>query len=207
MWYGQKNTDKLIALYYEKGYVGNCIEVGVADGKKGSNTLHFEELGWDTLCIDPIPAHVEAAKKIRKNVLMCACGEESLKGEDFYVFDIGDRSILSSLSGLKPDPKLLVSHGHLINKCHTIGVSVERLDDLIKEHHKHDHIDFISIDTEGTEVDVLKGLDLTETNYTIGLLVVENNHNELEIEEYLREFNWVKRDRYFVNDFYVKVVN
>ncbi len=204
-WYGQKDTDKLISDYFQSSHVGVCVEVGVSDGIKGSNTLHFErERGWRTLCIDPIPEHVEAARKIREYVWQGACGAHPSK-EEFYIFDIGERNILSSLSGLKPDPKLLVSHGHLINKCYTINVSVDPLTSILMYANMPKHIDFISIDTEGTELDVLYGLGLEEElDFTVSLLVVENNHNEPEIEQYLNTCGWSKVERYFVNDFYMK---
>lgn len=201
-WYGQRETDKHIAKYFEELKTGTCIEVGVSDGKRGSNTLHFEEKGWRAICIDPIPQHVEEARKIRKEVLEVACGS-SLGRQNLYVFDIGERNILSSLSGLEPDPKLLVSHGHLINKCYNIEVDVKPLDRIIRILDL-DHIDFISIDTEGTELDVLRGLELTGMNYTIDLLVVENNHDEPDHANYLTCFGWTKVKRHFVNDFYVR---
>ena len=65
-------------------------------------------------------------------------------------------------------------------------------------------IDFISIDTEGTELDVLMGLDLECKNYRISMLVVENNHDEDTYEKYLNKFGWQKIERHFVNDFYVR---
>lgn len=201
-WYGQKDTDKHISKYFSNIHNGICIEVGVSDGKRGSNTLHFEEKGWRALCIDPIPEHIESAKKIRKEVIEIACGKQN--GEsDFYVFDIGEKNILSSLSGLQPDPKLLISHGHLINKCYTIQVKVKKLDDIIKDL-KIKSINFISIDTEGTEIDVLMGIDLSGTAYEIGMLVVENNHEGKDCEKYLNKFGWKKIERHFVNDFYRK---
>ena len=63
-------------------------------------------------------------------------------------------------------------------------------------------IDFISIDTENTELNVLKGLDLDK--YNVKLLVIENNFNEPMIEEYLTKFNYIKIKRLVVNDFYIK---
>ncbi len=199
----KKKTDKHIADYFKGVANGVCIEVGVSDGQRGSNTLHFEERGWRAICIDPIPEHVEAAKKIRKEVMEVACGSNYSRSRDFYVFDIGERNIMSTLSGLKPDPKLITSHAHLINGCRTIKVPVRPLHAIIREL-ELESIDFISIDTEGTEIDVLQGLELTGRYYDIGLLVIENNHDEPHIENYLKDFGWVKVKRFFVNDFYVR---
>ena len=200
MWYGQENTDKVIAQYFDPDYIGTCVEVGVSDGVRGSNTKYFEDKGWRALCIDPIPDHVTEARKTRKLVVECACGSKT-DIKDFFVFDIGDRNIKSSLSGLKTDNRLLVSHGHLINKCYTIEVQVLPLQKILDEV-KFRSIDFVSIDTEGTELDVLKGMDLLLNPPK--LLVVENNFEDKEISDYLRVFNYKKIERYHVNDFYIK---
>jgi len=201
MWFGQQETDRVIAGYFPKDYVGNCVEVGVSDGIKGSNTKYFEDHKWGCLCIDPIPEHVELARKVRKSVIQVACGSE-LKHAKFYVFDIGDNNIKSSLSGLQTDNRLLVSHGHLINQCYTITVQVDRLEDILFRRRAPKKLDFISIDTEGTELDVLKGMNFNR--FDVKLLVVENNFEDPEIEEYLKQFGYKKSERYFVNDFYIK---
>lgn len=52
------------------------------------------------------------------------------------------------------------------------------------------NIDFISIDTENTELDVLKGIDINK--YNIKLFVIENNYNELKCEMYLNPYGYKK---------------
>jgi hypothetical protein len=61
-------------------------------------------------------------------------------------------------------------------------------------------LDFISIDTENTELDVLRGLDLEM--YTVRYLVIENNYNEPHCESYLAPFGYTKLHRTGVNDIY-----
>ena len=63
-------------------------------------------------------------------------------------------------------------------------------------------IDFISIDTEGTELDVLKGFNFDK--YVVKLFIVENNYNDENIEIFMREQGYVKHQRYKINDFYFK---
>jgi len=208
-YYGQRDpvtkvhTDSVIEDYFETDHLGVCVEVGVADGRKGSNTLIFEQAGWQTLCIDPIPSHVKEARRYRAIVHEGACvGSVADDCPDFYVFDIGEGHILSSLSGLKPDPKLLVSHGHLINQCYTIKVKCNSLEEILRQYDFPRDIDFISIDTEGTELDVLRGINFSARN--IKLLVVENNHNEPHIENYMACHGYTKVQRHYVNDFYMK---
>ena len=63
-------------------------------------------------------------------------------------------------------------------------------------------IDFISVDTEGTELEVMEGLDLHK--YDVKLLVIENNYNDISIEKYMNSQGYKKDQRYKVNDFYIK---
>ena len=58
-YYGQWETDHIIEGYFEGQTEGKCIEVGAANGIKGSNTLYFEKLGWDCLCIEPNIEHLD----------------------------------------------------------------------------------------------------------------------------------------------------
>jgi len=53
LYYGQWHTDKIIESYFPNQKYGICIEVGAANGIKGSNTKYFENLGWNVLCIEP----------------------------------------------------------------------------------------------------------------------------------------------------------
>ena len=54
-------------------------------------------------------------------------------------------------------------------------------------------------------MDVLKGLDLNQ--WDISLLLVENNYNDPDIEQYLNEFGYIKDARWKINDFYIKGEN
>ena len=202
-YYGQWETDSIIEKYFDSDYIGTCVEVGAADGTKGSNTKYFEELEWNTLCIEANPEYEEDLKN-RNRVVMSACGKEEKENVEFNVFVIGKNKIRSSLSGLEVDEKLLESHSHLIHDNYKIKVPVRRLDSILEEVEFTKDIDFISIDTEGTELDVLKGIDLDVWN--VKLLVVENNHNDSIIENYLHDYGYIKDRRYKVNDFYMRVL-
>ena len=49
IYFGQWETDKIIESYFDVNLKGNCVEVGAANGIKGSNTLYFEQRGWNTM--------------------------------------------------------------------------------------------------------------------------------------------------------------
>jgi len=201
-YYGQFSTDVLIELYFCNKNTGICVEVGAANGTRGSNTLYFEKLGWRVLCIEPNPEYFKNIEETRKEAIQYACGSANKSNVPFTVFDIGEKNIMSSVSGLEPDQRLVEQHEHIINDMRQINVEVRTLNTILSENNVENNIDFISIDTEGTELDVLKGLDLTWWN--IPLLVVENNFNDPEIEDYLKSFGYQKDARWKINDFYLK---
>jgi FkbM family methyltransferase len=108
----------------------------------------------------------------------------------------------SSVSGLAVDSRLLEAHEVYKPIKETISVKTRRLDWIIDNHFKGGPIDFISIDTEGNELEVLKSIDID--SYGVRLLIIENNYNDPVIEHYLSGFGWRKDKRVEVNDFYIK---
>jgi len=206
-YYGQWKTDKIIESYFTSTDKGVCIEVGAANGIKGSNTKYFEDKGWDVLCIEPNLKHKTSLEKSRTLVRFYACGSENSKGT-LHIFDVGRDNIVSSLTSLKPDARLVEAHADLINERSQVQVQVRTLNWILETQvqdtsfEKIVDIDFVSIDTEGTELDVVKGFD---TNlYNVSLFIIENNYEDKEIEEYMKSIGYKKDQRYKINDFYIK---
>lgn len=203
--HGQFNPqmDKLIRDYFPNQKTGNCIEIGAVDGIFISNTLHFEKNGWNVLCIEPIPSYFESLKKNRKLAINFAISSNNSDDVDFTVVTMKTNN-KSSISGLEIDERLIVSHEKLALKPQkeSIKVKSRRLDWCIENFFNHKTIDFISIDTEGNELDVLKSFDVNK--YNTKLLIIENNFNEPFIENFLKEKGWKKDKRAEVNDFYVR---
>ena len=205
-YFGQWETDRVIETYFEKGYVGKCIDVGAADGKRGSNTYYFEKLGWRCLCIEANPEHKKSLQELRRSVIMQACGNVKLYEEmELQVFRVGDRDISTSITSLDPDKRLVEDHKHIIQNQYSVKVIVNSLTNIIRGiwvPGSYDTIDFISIDTEGTELDVIKGIDFDSFN--VMLLVIENNYDDTKISEYLNQLGYIRDQRYKINDFYVR---
>ncbi len=200
-YFGQFETDRIIEEYFSNDKIsGNCAEIGATDGINGSNTLIFEKKGWFCICVEPNPAYYEPLKRNRNIALPYACSDTDNESVDFFVYDIGN-SNYSAISGLQADEKLVESHKHLIQNVTPIKVKTRTLNSILTECEFDKKFDFISIDTEGTELDVLKGFDIKK--YEPTLFVIENNHNDPFIEEYLKQFNYIKDRRHEVNDFYI----
>ena len=200
--YGQFLTDKYIAEYFPEYYMGTCLDIGMAEPITNNNSYHFEELGWNCLCVDPNPLYFTMSHNVRKNVENIACGKEDGDDIEFEIYTING-SNQSAISSLKTDNRLVENHKHLIDKVDKIKVNVLSIDTLLSKHPEITKIDFLSIDTEDTELDVLKGFDINR--WKPKLFVIENNFDEPFIGEYLRPFGYVRDKRVEVNDFFIRV--
>jgi len=202
-YYGDYNpqVDKLISEYFGGEYIGGCIDVGSNDGITASNTKHFEDRGWYCLCIEPNKNH--NLWRNRKNTLDFAISNINKDNDIFNVVNYNDHEI--STSSLRIDERLIELEKSIGNNNPVItqtNVNTRTLDHIIENYYKYGKIDFISIDTEGTELDVLMGLNLKK--YRPKLLVVENNFNDPQIEDHLKKYDYIKDKRVEANDFYIR---
>lgn len=203
-YYGQFETDKVIKTFFPDNHIGSCVEVGASHGTVSSNTLHFEQIGWKCLCIEPNPGLYSSLKVNRAHTINAAVSSAEEFELPFHIVTLsnGDET---AISGLVLDQKLIETHP--VKSVRTIMVPIKSLDFCLESHNflfTDKVIDFVSVDTEGTELDVLKSVDLNK--WYIKLLVVENNHDDdTEIRKYLQKFNYKKVMRYQINDFYWRV--
>lgn len=199
-YFAQHGEDQYIRRLFPNENNGVCIEVGAYDGISLSNTLHFEQNGWRALCIEPIQTAFDKCKQIRKECYQCCISNADADDKEFTIFHLDDN--LCAISSLEPDARLVESHKHLITNVSKCNVKVRSLDSLLAELNFPKNIDFISIDTENTELDVLKGIDLNV--YNVKLFVIENNYDEPFCSDYLSQYGYEKIQRIAVNDFYIK---
>lgn len=202
-YFGQWETDKIIESYFVDKTDGFFVEVGAYCGIKGSNSKYFEDIGWKGICIEPIPKVFSKLVKNRKADCFCCAVDmyDGISPLEIFTFKSG---IQSSLTSLNTDDRLIEQYGDAISERVKTKVLVTTLENILFPYIQIP--DFISIDTEGTELNVLMGLGLANMylDNKPQLLVVENNYNDLNIEQYLKTRGYRKDQRYYVNDFYIK---
>jgi FkbM family methyltransferase len=198
--YSQFGEDVFIAKYFDPTYKGICIDIGATDGIDLSNTYHFEQNGWKCICVEANPKMIPLLQQNRANTVHCAVGLHNNKEVEFNVVTL-DGGNQTAISGLEIDERLILSHAIYNPQINVIKVPERTLDNIISDFNWINRIDFISIDTEGTELNVLKGFDIAKWN--VRLFCIENNFNDPEIEEYLTSFGYRKIRRHEVNDFYI----
>lgn len=133
---------------------GTFVEVGAADGIRHSNTYWLAKArGWKGLLIEPDPRSARYLAAHRPESLVEAVAVGSTQGEVSF--------------GLMNEPTL---SGIRRQDCPRATVPLFTLARLLEENHIG-QVDVLSIDTEGTELEVWASLDLSR--WTPRLVIIE----------------------------------
>jgi len=185
--YSQHGEDKIIdnLLGHKNGFY---IDVGANDPTRFNNTKRFYELGWRGINIEPDLNKFKELKNHRKRDinLNIGIGEKNSK-LTFYKFVPDTLSTFSNTEAEKYQKQ-----GYKTSD--KVKVQVKKLRDVLKKYCKNKAIDFISIDTEGYEMQVLKSNDWKKIR-PIVVYVESIKHDkdrliktkEVELNLYLKE--------------------
>ena len=204
MYYGQNEEDRYIRAAFDGQTHGYFVDVGAYDGVKFSNTLLLEEQGWTGLCVEPHKVTFAKLKRKRQNSI-CVYG--ACVGDKTLTTAIYKDPGIVMLGGLAPDEptiraNLTDAQGIEFRGYIETEVPAFTLNTLLLEHlGRGKTVDFVSIDTEGTELDVLRGFDLGL--WIPRLLCVEHAHcDAVELEAYMACMGYVMARVVGDNTFY-----
>ena len=159
--YAQHGQDLAVLRHYGHNFIGYFIEIGANDGKTLSNTLLLEERGWTGFLVEADPI---TANKIPTNrstpYANIAVGKEH--GTATFL----QHGLTGGISDYIQKPNVKENGKKIIVK--TIP-----LHDLLLQYGCPKRIDFLSIDIEGAEHDVLSIFPFDQ--WDIGYLLVEHN--------------------------------
>jgi FkbM family methyltransferase len=183
-----------------KGYF---VEIGALDGIDGSNTKYFEDNGWDGVCVEPNPDLSDTLRKNRKcRVETCAVWRED--GTVKFQVNKGGTQMLSGIVDTY-DKRHIDRINNEAKMCgatsEVVEVQAKRFDSIVTQR----KIDFLSIDTEGSELEILKGIDLK--HYDITVICIENNFLDPAHEQYMNSQGYKLHSTYLHSDqVYIKAL-
>ena len=148
---------------------GFFVEFGAADGVRLSNTYLLEkEWGWRGILAEPNPRFAASLAKHRRCAVSGKC-VYARSGETVELL-IAQEGELSRIAGL--DPEDAAEGGRRVDDV--AQVQTISLNDLLTEFKAPRRIDFMSIDTEGAELQILQAFDFDR--WDIGAIAVEHNY-------------------------------
>jgi FkbM family methyltransferase len=158
--YGQCGEDLIVQFILSVLRIDkpNYIDIGAYDPFKFSNTYLFYSNGSNGVCVEaePILATRIAASRPRDIVLNVAVsGKRSGPGEFFLMSE----PTLNTL--LREEAERLVRE----EGCHirsVVPIEIISISDLVRHHYPTLSLDFLSIDVEGLDLDVVESINFHE---------------------------------------------
>ena len=192
----QSGQDKIIKNHFFKNKKkGFFVEIGAFDGLEGSNCYYFENMqAWDGIAVEASKNHFSKLKKNRKCHVLNFAISSSEKEVEFYDVEgelaqgsgINDRNY-SLKKFVEKDPK---------SKVNKYKIKTTTFEKVIPS---NKIIDYLSIDIEGNEMDILETIDFTK--YTIKVISVENNKpDEINFNSFFKKKNFSFFDRIVVDE-------
>jgi len=168
--YSQFQQDEFIyKKYFQNKKNGFFIDIGAYDGETDSNSLFFENIGWNGVCIEPNPEMFEKLQKIRK----CICFPYAISDKEetlqFFQIKEGGPSTLSGLVEEYTQEAIARINNYNIDDFNYIDIECKTFNSLINNF----NINYLSLDTEGNELKILQSIDFNV--YNIEVITVENN--------------------------------
>jgi len=186
------SEEELVWQSFGRRKDGLFLDVGANDPRKGSQTWFLEQQGWRGILVEPQSQLCGPLRQARPHsrVFQVACGAPGHPPQmPFYIADAPSKSSLVK-NLIEPTTKYV----------QTELVTMMTLDALIEEA-GNPKLDFVSIDVEGTQLDVLRGFTLRR--HRPGLLLLEDHLHNLKVHRYLRRQGYRLVKRTGLNNWYV----
>jgi len=172
--YSQIQQDLKVLEFYKLKTNGFFVDIGAADGIELSNTYLLESgANWKGICVEPNPNNYSKLIVNRPTAICCDKAIYNKTGLTLD-FDIAHNGQLQSgissdiIEGWKP---------FVDSNKSTIKVQTLLLTELLDQNNAPTFIEYLSLDTEGSEYEILKNFNFNK--YIFGLIDVEHNYEEL----------------------------
>ena len=201
----QYNEEEIIINFFQSKRDGFLVDIGAVDGVINSNSRFLiQHLGWNGLLVEPNPETFTKLNELYFNISdkikleSVAIFNEERKDVDFHIYghDVND-SQGSTISNEFRERAILQT-GDKYTK--TIKIHTITLKTLFTSNHIKDKFDFLSVDCEGTDYEVLSSNDWN--TYRPKLICFEASINVDKVETLLRNNDYVFHDRTLGNIFY-----
>jgi len=158
------------------------------DGRRFSNTLAFEEMGWRGVCVEPHPDYIDMVRRNRPGsvVIHAAASNHSSVRAPFHADPRG------TLSGLSPrdEQELKGKYGESFGGFRIVHVPVKTLDEILADVNAPAEMELVSIDVEGTELEVLQGFDLKRWQPRVLIIDANDEQSGEQLRVHMERFGY-----------------
>jgi FkbM family methyltransferase len=153
--YSQEGEDMILRNIFRNKRDGFYVDIGAHHPKFFSNTYFFYEIGWSGINVDAMPGSMNVFKQIRSRDINLEQAVSDVEQElTFYAFNPAALNTFSP--ELASKRKKIQKFAFLFEK----KIKTHKLIDILEKHVPSDTvINFMTIDVEGLDLEVLKSND------------------------------------------------
>jgi FkbM family methyltransferase len=191
--YAEFAEDVMVNRILKKIKKGFYVDIGAYHPYKGSLTYNLYNRKWNGINLDISKSSIDLFNIARPSDININCAVSEFNGETFYY----ENSPINQQNSLIPQDE----------NQKKIKIQSYKLSEILKMQNINS-VDYINIDTEGNELEVLMGIDFSKINPT--LFTIEDNsfdlNNEIKKKKiiYLKEKNYELINIIGVTMFFVK---
>lgn len=166
--YSQEGEDMILRRIFEKQKTGFYVDIGAHHPKRFSNTYYFYKKEWRGINIDAMPGSMKLFWKMRPRDINLEIAVSDKKQElTYYMFNEPALNSFSKPLSKKRDGK------EKYKVCKEIKIKTLTLEEVLNNYlSKNMKIDFLSIDVEGLDFQVLTSNDWSK--YKPNVILVED---------------------------------
>jgi FkbM family methyltransferase len=206
--YAQEGEDMILHRFFEHKKKGLYVDVGAHHPFRFSNTAFFYRKGWSGINIDPLPKAAPLFKKYRKRDVNIQKGI-SLKEEQLLYYAFNEPAY-NTFNEAKADE--YIKAGLVSPDVRKIKIDTVPLRKILDENLTPGiQIDFLTIDTEGLEMEVLQSNNWEK--YQPAIIILEahtieiEKHLTSELHLFMKNRNYVLVGKSYYSYFYKKNEN
>lgn len=188
----QFDEEKKILQLFEKEYKGRYVDLGCFHPTRVNNTFKMHKLGWRGINIDLNQLTIDLFDYARPDdINICSAVSRNETKKNLYY--LGD---------LDPKNTLNLHHKKWLNREFSIDnkdikkkiIKTQKLTNILKKHNFYD-FDFLNIDIEGDELDILQSIDFNK--FKIKVICVEIlDYDIFTTQKKKKLINFLKKNKY-----------
>jgi FkbM family methyltransferase len=190
-------------INYNSGFY---VELGANNGFKQSNTLFFEiKKKWQGVLVEAEPKNFLKCQRYRgkRNKIYnnaCVSFDYKQKFVEMHYADLMTTStkLDSDIKNIRNHLKSATDHLHKSNKTYIFRAKAKTLNEILLESKAPNLIDLMSLDVEGSEFEVLKGINFKKFQFKF--ILIESRKIE-RIQKFLRQYKYNLIDKFSHHDY------
>lgn len=202
--FSQNNEQDIIIAHFGAAN-GIFLDMGANDGERLSNSRALALMGWSGVCVEPSPQAFQRLRSLYKdrpdiechNVGMCEGNGPAILHESGEHLGNGDIALLSTANS--KEMERWTSTGA---KFTPTEMECVMFAELLKRS-EYAHFDFITMDIEGLDYEVLSQIDLRAVGCRM-LIVEFNGKEEYRYIQYCREYGMHLRHKNAENLIFIR---